>query len=283
MRILSLGWGVQSFTLAAMAALGEIEPVDAAIHADTTHERSGTYKFAKAWTPWLEERGVKVATVEANSTEQVWQGKMIPAFTYKPAFTMEHDGWVEEEDENGDMVSVYYPDFVGKLIAVSSSNGQALRTCTQRWKIAPIRKWLQANRNGAPVELLLGISLDEALRMKPSDVKYITHQWPLIDKRMTRHDCARWLEAHNLEVPPKSSCTFCPYHNSAAWAELKQAGGKDWREALDVDRAIRKARPPYDLFVHPARIPLELVDLRTAEERGQLSLWDDECSGVCGV
>ena len=54
MKILSLGWGVQSFTLAAMAALGEIEPVDFAIHADTRHEFSGTYEFAKTWTPWLE-------------------------------------------------------------------------------------------------------------------------------------------------------------------------------------------------------------------------------------
>jgi hypothetical protein len=31
---ISLGWGVQSFTLAAMVALGELPPVDVAIHAD---------------------------------------------------------------------------------------------------------------------------------------------------------------------------------------------------------------------------------------------------------
>ena len=29
LRIISLGWGVQSFTLAAMAAVGEIPPDDA--------------------------------------------------------------------------------------------------------------------------------------------------------------------------------------------------------------------------------------------------------------
>ena len=50
-KIISLGWGVQSFTLAAMAALGETEPVDAAIHADTAHEASGTYEFARQWAP----------------------------------------------------------------------------------------------------------------------------------------------------------------------------------------------------------------------------------------
>ncbi len=63
MKIISLGWGVQSFTLAAMVALGELEPVDAAVHADTTHESILTYQFAERWTPWLVERGVKVVKV----------------------------------------------------------------------------------------------------------------------------------------------------------------------------------------------------------------------------
>jgi len=91
------------------------------------------------------------------------------------------------------------------------------------------------------------------------------------------------LQAHGLEVPPKSSCVFCPYHDSRAWAELKARGDGDWTKAVHVDEAIRKARPPYDLFVHPARIPLVDVDLRTAEERGQLRLWDEECEGMCGL
>jgi len=60
LKIISLGWGVQSFTLAVMVALGDLEPVDAAIHADTTHEKTATYEFAKRWTPWLEEHGTKV-------------------------------------------------------------------------------------------------------------------------------------------------------------------------------------------------------------------------------
>ena len=58
---------------------------------------------------------------------------------------------------------------------------------------------------------------------------------------------------------------------------------EDRKEAVDVDEAIRKAHPPYDLFVHPSRKPLVDVDFRTAEEKGQLSLWDQECEGICGV
>jgi hypothetical protein len=258
-KIISLGWGVQSFTLAAMAALGKLEPVDAAIHADTTHEMSGTYKFAKKLTPWLEERGVRVVTVGDPE-----QAKTVTTFkTDIPAFT--------ESIEDG----VY---------------GQLRRQCTSRWKIMPIRRWIreelerrELKKTPGLVEQWIGISLDEATRMKPADVKYITHRWPLIEMRMTRHDCKLWLEAHGLEVPPRSSCTFCPFHNQEAWRDMKMNHKKDWQEAIEVDYKIRKARPPYDLFVHPARIPLEEVDLRNQEDRGQLSLWDEECDGVCGV
>ena len=252
MKILSLGWGVQSFTLAAMVALGELEPIDYAIHADTTHESKLTYEFVKRWGGWLEERGVKLITVE--NKQQVLQplksGKYVVDI---PAFTA---------SEKGD--------------------GQTRRQCTLDWKIANIRRWLQLNRNKQPVEQWLGISLDEFQRMKDSDVKYITHRWPLIEKRMTRADCINWLDRRGLEVPPKSACTFCPYHSTAEWRRIKQTP-EDWSEAVAVDEAIRKARPPYDLFIHPSRKPLTEVDLRTSEEKGQLSLWDLECAGICGV
>jgi hypothetical protein len=252
MKVLSLGWGVQSFTLAAMVALGELEPIDYAIHADTTHESQLTYAFARKWTPWLEERGVKVVTVrEERATQELGKDSIQ---THLPVYTMSDKG-VE---------------------------GQALRSCTGRWKIAPMRRWYQTNRNGERIEQLIGISLDEAQRMRDSDVQYISNIYPLIDKRMRRGDCINWLEYNVLEIPARSACTFCPFHSSAEWHRIKQTP-EDWAEAVTVDRKIRKARPPYDLFVHPSRKPLEEVDFRTAEEKGQLSLWDAECSGICGV
>ena len=39
LRVLSLGWGVQSWTIAAMMALDEMEKVDFAVFADTTRLR----------------------------------------------------------------------------------------------------------------------------------------------------------------------------------------------------------------------------------------------------
>lgn len=254
LKVISLGWGVQSFTLTAMSALGELEPVDFAIHADTLHESKLTYEFADRHTDWLQEHGVKVISVK-NPTGGIWPIlKRIGGQTHIPAFTA----------------------------SVNSGDGQLRRSCTHRWKIVPMHRYIQSIRGGAHVEQWIGISLDEFQRMKDSDVKYITTRWPLIEKRMTREDCEIWLINHGLEVPPKSACTFCPFHNTAEWRRIQNTP-EDWQEATEVDRAIRKVRPPYDLFIHPSRKPLEDVDLRTAEEKGQLSLWDNECSGICGV
>lgn len=246
MRVISLGWGVQSFTLAAMAALGDIEPVDYAIHADTTHERQATYEFAKRHTGWLEERGVRVVTVKPTSAKIVddFGGVMIPAHI-----------------ENAGMFS---------------------RQCTDKWKRATMRRWLQANRNGERVEQWLGISLDEFQRMRESDVKYITNIYPLVEKRMTRNDCVNYLQRHGIEVPTKSACVFCPFQRTDEWREVMD-NATDFIKATYADEIIREARMPGKLYVHPARIPLGEVDLRTAEEKGQMTLWDNECSGICGV
>jgi 3'-phosphoadenosine 5'-phosphosulfate sulfotransferase (PAPS reductase)/FAD synthetase len=248
MKIISLGWGVQSFTMAAMSALGELPKVDYAIHADTTHESQLTYQFAKKWAPWLEEYGLLVVTVINKYPDEIYKGKSIPAY----------------------------------VLSLNQPPGQAMRTCTDRWKISAMRRWLQSHRNKMPVEQWLGISLDEFQRMKPSKVKYISNTYPLIDLRMTRNDCKEWLKSRGLEVPPRSACTFCPFHSTSEWQRIKE-NKDDWDEAVSVDNIIRHARPPEELFVHQSRKPLDQVDFRTAEEKGQLSLWDNECTGLCGV
>ena len=51
-RFLSLGAGVQSSTLALMIAHGELEPVEAAIFADTGWEPRKVYE----WLDWLEQQ-----------------------------------------------------------------------------------------------------------------------------------------------------------------------------------------------------------------------------------
>ena len=232
LMILSLGWGVQSWTLAAMVALEELPPVDYAIHADTTHEHKGTYEHAAKWTPWLGEHGVTVVTVLANRPDVVREDW--GASTLIPAFSTG---------------------------ITTGDRGQIRRQCTHDWKIMPIRRFIRSvidRPTPGAVPSLQGISYDEWRRMRTSDVKYIENKYPLVDMRMTRSDCVAWLQSHQLDVPPKSACVFCPFKNIDSWKELKRQGGEDWQYAVAADTAIRNKRVGHGhlLYVHPARKPL---------------------------
>ena len=158
MRVISLGWGVQSWGLAAMSALGVLPPVDAAIHADTTHERSETYSFAERWTPWLEERGVRVVTVQG------WTRYLAP-----------YDVMPTPESIRQTLLPVFttWPN--------GADSGTMHRQCTGHWKIRPIKRYLQAHRHGTQAEQWIGITLDEVTRMRQPDVQYISNAYPFIE------------------------------------------------------------------------------------------------------
>ncbi len=262
LTVISLGWGVQSWTLAAMVALGELPEVDFAIHSDTTWEYKNTYQFSDQWTPWLAKHGVKVITVnDEKAAKQIIDNT---GRTFAPLYTLNNN-----------------------------SSGQLRRSCTHRWKIGPMRRYIRRElkqrgitKEAGVVEQWIGITTDEWQRAKDSDVNYISHRFPLLDKKMSRQDCLDWLKAKKIPTPGKSSCTFCPYHSREMWLELKRNNGADWQQAKTVDEAIRHLRPGYQSFVHQDRIPIEkLVLPETFGTQLQLLQFDDvdaECdSGFC--
>ena len=118
------------------------------------------------------------------------------------------------------------------------------------------------------VEQWVGISIDEAQRMKGSRDKWIGLRYPLVERMMSRNDCILWL--HNnyngLEVP-KSSCIGCPFHDNNTWRNLTET---EFIDACLVDDAIRSTRIKFTNYLHKKRIPLREVDLRTPEDKGQL-------------
>jgi len=250
-RIISLGWGVQSFGLAAMSALGALPEVDYAIHADTSWERAETYAFARKWTPWLEARGVKVVTVQAKR-------ERLGAVCFV------------------NVSSVLIPAFT--LSLSDNTQGQLRRACTEEWKIRPIRRWLSLRlaelgltKTPGVVEQWIGFTLDEAHRVSPDHVQYIESWYPyleILERPYTRRMVIRWLQDNDLEVPVKSSCVFCPYHRDYQWREIQLADNGDWEKAIAVDRAIRNKRPGYECFLCDDRKPLEAHDFTK-----QLSLW----------
>ena len=54
-------------------------------------------------------------------------------------------------------------------------------------------------------------------------------------------------------------------------------------EAIRKDQRTRKGALTSFLYVHRSGKPLREVDLRSEAEKGQGSLWDNECEGMCGL
>lgn len=272
-RVISLGAGVQSTTMALMAAHGEIGPMpDCAIFADTGAEPAAVYDHLR----WLVSANVlpfPVHIVSAgNLRDQIMattRGESKRGSHARPPFYVKN------------------PD---------GSKGIIRRQCTGDYKIDPIEKKVRGLLGLKPrqrwpkepvVEQWIGISTDEAMRMKPSKQAAITSRWPLIEQRMSRSDCLLWMERRAYPTPPKSACTFCPFRSDTAWRHLRDTDPAGWKEAVTVDAAVRQGLSMRgltgELYVHSSLIPLSEVDLSTAEDHGQLNLFNNECEGMCGV
>jgi len=259
LNIISLGAGVQSSTMALMAAHGEITPMpDCAIFADTGAEPKKVYE----WLNFLE-------TKLPFPVAKVAKGNLRDGI----------NGWAA----GANRIEARPPFF-------TSGGGMLRRQCTQDFKIAPIRKHvreligLKPGQRG-PKEIAviqwIGISTDEASRMKPSRDSYIKMRWPLIELGMSRTDCLNWMAKHGYPKPAKSACTFCPYHDNAMWRDMRDNDPESWADAVAIDATIRKG-DSQRWYLHRDLKPLDEVDLRTKEQAGQQSMFNDECSGMCG-
>lgn len=273
LRVLSLGAGVQSTTLALMAAEGRFGVMpDCAIFADTGWEPKAVYEHLA----WLKSDNILPFPIHIVSSGNIRKDLLARGSARAKRF-------------------ITVPFF---LLHANGGHGIGRRQCTTHYKIEPIRKKVRALLGVGPrsriaegsVEQWIGISRDELIRATPSKVRFITNRFPLLEERMSRTDCLAWLEARDYPVPPKSSCIGCPFHSDAMWRQMRNDDPEAWADAVEVDRAIRKPvdRPGCpkmrgEQFMHARRVPLDQVDLDTAEDRGQLNLFNHECEGLCGV
>jgi len=265
-HIISLGAGVQSSTMALMAACGEITPMPvAAIFADTQAEPKSVY----TWLDWLEKQlPFPVIRVTAGS---LTQKALTPYRSVK----------------NNKMYYTGLPIF---LKNPDSTLSISPRQCTRDFKVDPVRRAsrkLMIESGGKEVSKWIGISLDEIYRMKEPRRKYEAHRYPLIEARMSRHDCLRWMEARQFPEPPRSACVYCPYHNNTEWKRLKEQEPEEFEMAVRFEKDFQQSVKTTGLiatpFLHRSLVPLSEVDFSTEEERGQLNMFNNECEGMCGV
>lgn len=111
------------------------------------------------------------------------------------------------------------------------------------------------------------------------------YRYPLIEMRMTRTDCLKWMAKNGYQKPVKSACTFCPYHDDGLWRGMKNNDPESWAQAVEVDEMIRGGvrGTKQKLYLHRSMKPLAEVDFRNAKDMGQLDAFEDECEGMCGM
>lgn len=272
LEVLSLGAGVQSSTMALMATKGEIFPLpDCAIFADTQAEPKKVYE----WLDWLEpklafpvyrvtqgnltEKNLEVRV--SKTTGRTYSKKLIPAFILSP------DG----------------------------KKGLLGRSCTVDYKIQPVIKQIRkvlglksVRSKEVLVNQWIGISSDEASRMKDSREPWIKHVFPLIEMRMTRKDCLDWMVKNNYPEPPRSACTYCPFHSDEEWLRV-QSNKEEWDAVVLFEKKLQETASKCELmkgvpYLHGSCKPINEVDFSVkGKGKSQLDLFGNECEGMCGV
>lgn len=273
-HIISLGAGVQSSTMALMAAQGEIKPMpECAIFADTGAESAATYKqvdYLIAHLPFP----VHVVS-GGNLLGDLLSGNKRASNGRPPFFVKTDDG----------------------------PAGRLNRQCTGDYKIDPIRRKVRQltglTRKKSPdhvaVVQWIGISVDEVVRAKDSNEPWRLHRFPLLEVEFTRERCIEWLKENGHPIPPNSACVFCPYLRDAQREEMKRDDPAAFETSVLVDETIRDAMPGVTTgraYVHPSLTPLAEIDFnnppprptkKSTANQWQSNLFLNECEGICGV
>jgi hypothetical protein len=194
-HILSLGAGVQSSTIAIMAARGEVPgypQLSAAIFADTQDEPASVYR----WLDWLE--------AEIQRSPHPFPIYRVTAGRLSDKLTKVYTGKTGNIISGGNIpCHVRQGDQIGMMPS---------RACTYDFKIAPILRkarelgGIKRGQKTVGVVQWIGISLDEVHRMKPSRDPWAKCVWPLVDLGMRRGDCITWMKRNGYQKPPRSSC-----------------------------------------------------------------------------
>lgn len=164
--------------------------------------------------------------------------------------------------------------------------GIGMRQCTRTAKIEPIGRKVRELAGGEDCVQWIGISTDEAHRMKPSRDTWCANIWPLIEMGMSRKDCLTWMREAGYPLPPRSACVYCPYHSDKEWLRLKTEEPAEFDKAVAFEKELQSSYARATAlhstpWLHASRQPLENIDF--TPDNSQPDLFGNECEGMCGV
>lgn len=259
--VLSLGAGVQSSALLLACERGDLPfKPDFAVFADTKNEPDDVYH----WLNFLETiTSIPIIRISKGNLAEDMLAKG-SRFASIPFFMANSDGEL----------------------------GLLRRQCTKEYKLEPVIKAIRfrlgveyRKRMKGRVRVLIGISRDEAHRMKPSRTPWIDNTYPLVDAGWRRETCKAYVIKETNRTPPRSACFMCPYHNDYEWANMQKNQPEAFDQAIEFDRRIRSGPKIGQIkgvpFIHRSLQPLGEIDFTSPKE--QVDFFGNECEGICGV
>ena len=282
LTIISYGGGIQSTAMLVLAAQGTIPNVTAAVFANTgdDSENPATLDYLNTHArPYATAHDIPIIEVQ----REPWPtGDPKTLLSYLDAYNgCQACGTGPEDDCVPDCPSTNNTG--GDLpipMKLTPSGAPVQRSCTNHWKIEPIRRWLI--EHGAtptnPATVLIGISIDEIHRAtnKPRHPAEQA-QYPLLDLHISRQDCTRIIVEAGLPTPPHSACWFCPFHPERSWSERRSTDPATYWRAVELEEQLNRQRQRRHL--QPVQFltkkPLRAVDLP------QPTLFDDFDAGSC--
>ncbi len=293
--ILHNGGGVQSGTLIEMIHDGLIERPDAIVQADTGDEPVYIYRQWERDKALMHEIGIPYLVVNnGNMHNDLYGGKRFAAM---PLFTVRQNGnrgGKRQPVKRGQLTAFDLDEFevdvpleiVGfGATAKIEHKGKLKRQCTSEYKIVPIEREIRVmllemglakeRRDGSIricndvlVESWLGYTTDEIERIKDSALHWQYFRYPLVEMRMTKNDCKKWLAENNKPPRLSSFCKKCPLIGHPQMRELRDNDPDGWEKGrLQFDDDLRNgelrisATSKGEVFLHPSMIPLRDVNI----------------------
>lgn len=252
-RVWSYGGGTQSNAIAILIAQGKLPKPDRIVFADTSGEMTEVWDYMDTYTrPLLQSRGLDIEIAPHSLATVDFYGK------------------------NGDL-----------LIPAYTLTGKLPTYCSDEWKKHVVRRYLGGYETMGDIIMWLGMSTNEIGRLKPADVKWIEHHWPLCDMpvkagyhvRMNRIECEKLIADFGWPPSPRSACVWCPHLDNGQLHRMKLYSPQDLKRANQVQQMILQNDTRGGVFLHVSRNPnLEEIDFSQSQ---QLLFVDDCASGYC--
>lgn len=222
LTVISYGGGVQSTALLVLAAQGKLGlDVDAALFANVgdDSEHPATLRYVREIAgPFGKAHGIPVRELYATTKDG------------KPRTLMHL-----LQTENTPSIPV----------RLGADGIPANRSCTRRFKVAVVGKYLKEHGATAACKatVAIGISTDEYMRASTKRQQpYELPVFPLLDLGYSRADCVRIIKDAGLPIPPKSSCYFCPFKRTHQWEEMRRDEPELFDKAAALEDSINARR-----------------------------------------